>query len=284
MSLKVSLIGNGWILFALSMLIVLILVSCNKYYIKKGQIISPSSEILYGEYVKQSYRIGSSLLNFNIIYPENFDEGKKYPVLFFLHGAGERGNDNESQLTHGGDLIKAGANKHGVIAILPQCPTDEYWIEVLNTKDRPDGVRNFDPDVKHRPAPPLLRVMGLIKTFLDYEFVDKSRIYIAGLSMGGMGTFDLCWRMPDTFAAASAVCGAGSPKKASDFSELPMRIYHGEEDRIVSVDESIEMIDALKAAGGNPEVFLYPDVYHNSWDNAFAEPDFLTWMFKHRKQ
>ena len=101
--------------------------------------------------------------------------------------------------------------------------------------------------------------------------------------MGGMGIFDLCWRMQDLFAAASMICGAGAIKKASVFSDLPIRIFHGDEDKIVSVEKSLEMIEALKEAGGNPEVFIYPDVYHNSWDNAFEEPDFLSWFFKHQK-
>ena len=124
----------------------------------------------------------------------------------------------------------------------------------------------------------------MIEEFKTKDFVDKDRLYIAGLSMGGMGTFDLLWRMPNTFAAASVICGAGSTEKAKEFAHTPIRIFHGEEDVVVSVDESKEMIAALKEAGGNPEVFFYPEVNHNSWDNAFAEEDFLTWMFAKRRK
>ncbi len=278
MNLKLAFSSESWMLILVSLAIILLITSC--YSKNKGPF---SEEIEEGVYLKRKFKAKKGILNYRIYYPQGFDETKKYPVLLFLHGAGERGDDNEAQLTHGGELIQKGMDEHQGIAIFPQCPENNYWIDLLDVEDRPDGVRDFEPDVKNPPSVALTKVIELLEKFTDQSYVDKSRIYVTGLSMGGMGTFDLCWRMPDMFAAAAAVCGAGSPIKAHKFVNLPIRIFHGDEDGVVSVDESLEMIAELEALGGSPESFIYPGVNHNSWDNAFAEPDYLSWFFKHSK-
>lgn len=240
-----------------------------------------------GTYAKKTFdyesaSLGKQTLNYNYLLPDGFKKDGKYPLLVFLHGAGERGNDNSAQLKHGGELIKAAANKYQFIALFPQCPQEDYWIKTLEVENRKDGIRNFEPDTEN-PSNALSMVMHLLEAELDKVYVDPARVYVAGLSMGGMGTFDLCWRMPTTFAAAVAICGAGSVEKAKDFAELPIRIYHGEEDAVVSVDESLEMAEALEKAGGTPELIIYPGVNHDSWENAFLEPDFITWLLEHKR-
>lgn len=279
--MKIGFVHEGLLLILICFVVLLIITSCTS---KSNRYNLPSiSEIKTGVYLKEVFKTKNGDLNYRVFYPEGFDAEKKYPVLLFLHGAGERGDDNEAQLTHGGELIKKGMNLHHSIAIFPQCPEDKYWIDLLDVGDRADGIRDFEPDVKNPPSEAMSKVITLMKKFTEQSYVDKSRVYVAGLSMGGMGTFDLCWRMPNMFAAAMAVCGAGSPVKAFKFSQLPIRIFHGDMDEIVSVEESLEMIAVLEELGGSPEAFIYPGVNHNSWDNAFAEPDFLSWLYKHKK-
>lgn len=236
-----------------------------------------------GVYLKKTFETSNGVLNYRILYPKGFDKSKKYPVLLFLHGAGERGNDNEAQLVHGSDLIKKGMDIHQSIAIFPQCPKADYWASLKEVEDSEGGPRDFEMAIDGPPTDAMARVIELMKSEKDKSYVDKSRIYVAGLSMGGMGTFDLCWRMPDMFAAAGIICGAGSAEKAGVLSQMPLRIFHGDQDQVVSVEESYDMVKSIKAAGGNPEVFIYPEVNHNSWDNAFAEPDFLSWFYKYNK-
>lgn len=282
MTLKISFGSMAWIIGFIFLFLLVVIVSCkSKKSVNRMQF--STDKIEKGVYLKKIYLAKAGNLNYNIIYPSGFDAEKKYPLLLFLHGAGERGDDNEAQLTHGGDLIKKESNINQFIALLPQCPKDEYWIDVVEIEDIEDDSSNFEPDVNAPASYALSMVIELMKSFTKEKYIDQSRVYVAGLSMGGMGTFDLCWRMPEMFAAANMICGAGSPEKAKVFSDLPIRIFHGEEDGIVSVEKSLEMIEALKEIGGNPEVFIYPDVYHDSWFNAFDEPDFMTWMLKYKK-
>lgn len=279
MALKISLGSVGWLIGLIFLFLLMVIVSC-----RSKKFVFSIDKIEKGVYLKKVYPAKKGKLNYNIIYPVGFDPEKKYPLLLFLHGVGERGDDNEAQLKHGGDLVKKGANNHQFIALLPQCPDDEYWIDVLEIETMEDDIRNFEPDINAPPSFALSMVMELMESFTKERYIDQSRVYVSGLSMGGMGTFDLCWRMPEMFAAANMICGAGSTEKAKVFSDLPIRIFHGAKDGVVLVEKSLEMIEALKEAGGNPEVFIYPEVYHDSWFNAFEEPDFLTWMLQYKKQ
>lgn len=260
----------------------MVLLTAFKAEHRKEQI-SKTLQMKTGEYLAKKFKARKGELNYRILYPNGFDENKKYPILLFLHGSGERGDDNEAQLKHGGEMIRKGMETHNGIVIFPQCPQEDFWIRILEVENGPDGTRSFVPDVESPPSDAMQMVIELMEDMKQKSYVEKSRIYVGGLSMGGMGTFDLCWRKPDLFAAAVPICGAGAPAKADQFVNLPMRVYHGADDQAVPVEESLKMIDALKRLGGNPESFIYPGVNHNSWDNAFAEPDFLEWIFKQQK-
>ena len=231
-----------------------------------------------GKYLRKVFKTPSGDLNYRIFYPENFDPSKEHPLLLFMHGAGERGNDNEAQLVHGSGLIAKGMNKYNAIAIFPQCPKEDYWVEIT-AYEGSKGGRNFDIDVGNGPTEALEKVMALVNKMKKTDYIDTRKIYVGGLSMGGMATFDLLWRMPRTFAAAMPICGAGAPEKVNYMKSVPIRIFHGEEDGVVPVQKSRQMQEAIETAGGNPETFYYPGVNHDSWTNAFAENDFLSWMF-----
>lgn len=222
-------------------------------------------------------------LNYRILWPENFSEDASYPLVLFLHGAGERGSDNQSQLVHGSSLFINSENrsKFPAIVIFPQCPKGDYWANVAVDRSEKGVELEFDTD--KGPTRPLSLVMELLKEQLEKSYVDKERVYVAGLSMGGMGTFEILSRMPNTFAAAIPICGAGDEGLVGKYAHIPMWIFHGAKDNVVSPLYSIEMVEAIVEAGGFPNFTLYENANHNSWDPAFDEPDFLNWLFSKRR-
>lgn len=232
-----------------------------------------------------SYISKHDTLAYRFIFPENFDPKKKYPVILVLHGAGERGNDNEAQLKFGpklflNDTIRA---KYPAIVIFPQCPKDGWWSNVQIKQDSA-GKSKFNFVEGGEPTPAMKSLLGLIDQWLDKPFVDKHRMYVGGLSMGGMGTFELLRRRPDLFAAAFPICGGDNGQNAKIYAKkIPLWIFHGAKDHVVPADHSIAMVNAIRAAGGNPKFTLYPNDDHNSWDDAFAEPGLLSWLFSHQK-
>ena len=218
------------------------------------------------------------------MYPHDFDVNGNYPLLIFLHGAGERGSDNEAQLVHGSQLFRDSLKKYPAVVIFPQCPKEDYWVPLHDRGKDWEGKRIFDVDVSGSPSASLQKVMELIEDQQAKSYIDKSRIYIAGLSMGGMGTFDLLWRMPNAFAAAIPICGVGTPKKAELMKDTPMWIFHGKEDRVVASHYSVKMLFAVQKKHGIAKISMYPGVDHNSWEKAFAEPKLLSWLFSKRRE
>lgn len=221
-------------------------------------------------------------LNYRILYPENYDPAQLYPVILFLHGAGERGADNEAQLVHGGDMFASHANRtqYPAIVIAPQCPADKWWVTYTRPSDN-GGERFFPPSAAITPE--LAAVKELLDSYIGKGAVDTKRIYITGLSMGGIGTFDLVCRYPDLFAAASPICGGGNVQRLSRYKgRTAFSIYHGDSDRTVDVRFSRDAYKALQTAGAEVRYKEYPGVDHNSWDNVFAEPDYIGWMYGHK--
>ena len=235
-----------------------------------------------GVYEKKQFFHDGAVLHYRILYPENYDAAIKYPVILFLHGAGERGNNNEGQLKHGGSFFADAANraKHPAIVVVPQCPVNDFWARItLNFKDDDTLGRLVFPGNL-----PVGKTLGLVSKLMDSlaagKDVNPKKIYIGGLSMGGMGTFEMLWRKPHFFAAAFAICGGGNPEKVSDYgSGFPVWVFHGDKDPTVKVGNSRQMVNALKKAGAKVKYTEYPGVAHNSWDNAFAEPGLLDWLF-----
>ncbi|MGL4331323.1 MAG: prolyl oligopeptidase family serine peptidase, partial [Bacteroidales bacterium] len=126
-------------------------------------------------------------------------------------------------------------------------------------------------------------VKELLDTYLSRPDVDKKRVYIIGLSMGAMGTYDLVSRFPELFAAAVPVCGTVNPKRLAKAKDVSFRIFHGDADGVVPVEGSREAYKALKKAGANVEYMEYPGCNHGSWNPAFNEPDFMQWLFRQKK-
>lgn len=220
-------------------------------------------------------------LPYRILFPDDFDPALPYPLILFLHGSGERGNDNEKQLIHGGSFFSADTNRQNypAIVLFPQCPTDSTWDNVSFSYDS-DGKRLFSFNPAGEPTLPLQLVMQLLDSLLNESWVDTKRIYLGGLSMGGMGTFELLYRKPEIFAAAFPICGGGNPNLINEkVSSVEVWAFHGQDDTVVPPELSENMINAFLQAGAKARLTLYPGVGHNAWDFVFPEPDLLPWLF-----
>lgn len=213
--------------------------------------------------------------------PQDMNLRKKYPLVIFMHGAGERGDDNESQLKHGGQMFLNPVNldKYPAYVIFPQCPGKSFWARPSFMK------RGMSSEQSNGISPVLGAVKELIDEYLALPTVDPARVYIMGLSMGGMATFDMVCRFPEMFAAAVPICGAVDPERLEAAKDVKFRIYHGDADPTVPVECSRMAYRKLKAVGADVEYIEYPGCAHASWTPAFNEPDFLEWVFaqKNRK-
>ena len=215
------------------------------------------------------------------MYPIEYDHTKSYPVVLFLHGSGERGSDNEQQLKHGSTIFTNESNrkKFPAIIIFPQCPTQQSWVNFeRTTKDK------FRFIVDNKPTKPLMLAKKLLEMYKRTEAIDSKRIYILGLSLGGMGTYDLICRYPKTFAAAIPICGAVDVDRLKTCPNMPIRIYHGSNDTAVSPEYSQNAYSKLKAIGSKKVDYIeFSNIGHDSWNLAFADPNFLIWLFEKRK-
>lgn len=236
------------------------------------------------KYEQRTFIQGKDTLAHRILFPENFNPKYKYPIVFFLHGAGERGDDNYKQLTHGAKLfLKDDIRKQfPAIVVFPQCPTDSYWANVIFTKDT-SGKRIFNFQEGGKATMAMQALLGIIDHITGKPYADKKRVYAGGLSMGGMGTYELLRRRPKLFAAAFAICGGDNVANVQKYSHVPLWIFHGEQDNVVPVSLSTALSDQLKVLGKPVKLTLYPEANHNSWDSAFAEPGLLPWLFSNHK-
>lgn len=234
------------------------------------------------QFLKKEFSSEGVTLPYRILYPEGYEASRKYPLVMVLHGAGERGSDNEKQLVHGSRLFLDSVmrQKYRAIVVFPQCPASGYWSSVAIDRNKVPLALSFDYS---RPiTQPLQQAMDLVKQLIQDESVDKRRVYITGLSMGGMGTFEAVHRFPKRFAAALPICGGGDTAHYGKV-KTPFWIFHGADDAVVGVEHSRSMVEKLKDLRMKVRYTEYPGVNHNSWDSAFAEPDFLKWMFAKKK-
>jgi predicted peptidase len=221
---------------------------------------------------------------YRVLYPENFNPEERYPLVLFLHGRGESGRDNEKQLTYGARLFLKDTlrTNYPAIVVFPQCPTDSYWSNVLIQTDN-TGKRNFTFMKGGDPTPAMRALLELTGSLTDKPYVDKDRVYVGGLSMGGMGTYELLRRKPKLFAAAFAICGGDHVANVKKYRKVPLWVFHGAKDNVVPLAFSESVVQALRRKGAKVNFTVYPNADHNSWDAAFAEPALLPWLFIHSK-
>ena len=212
-------------------------------------------------------------LRYRLLAPPTLELGKKYPLVVFLHGAAERGDDNVTQLKHGAPAFAKpeAREKFPAFVFAPQCPKDKKWVETVWS-----GTKGTAPA---DPGPMETCVLAAVESLLNEFPIDRDRVYVTGISMGGFATWDLVTRYPDRFAAAVPVCGGGDREKASVAKRVPVWAFHGLEDKVVVPARSQEMIAGVRAAGGKAVLTEYPGVAHDSWTFAFSEPNLLPWIF-----
>jgi predicted peptidase len=247
-------------------------------------IVSMASAQDSSLYKRAQFVYGKDTLNYRILYPSDYDVDKKYPLILVLHGAGERGSDNNAQLVHGSKLFLDSAIRKDFPAfvVFPQCPADDFWANIKREPGTKDSLGGFGFISSPRPRKALGLVSALMDSIAQTPQINTKKMYIGGLSMGGMGTFELLWRKPKFFAAAFPICGGGDPAKVYIYADnFPGWIVHGDADPVVPVSNSRVMVNALRKAGAKVKYSEYKGVGHDSWNNAFAEKDLLKWLFEH---
>jgi predicted peptidase len=216
-----------------------------------------------GTQVPQSFKkkiVRTVGLDYLVYLPKEYgkDRNMKWPLLLFLHGAGERGSDVNKVKVHGPPKLVAAGQDLPFIVVSPQCPEGQWWDEVaLNAL--------------------------LDQAMKDYR-VDADRVYLTGLSMGGFGTWALGSAHPERFAALAPICGGGEPRAARRLRNVPVWAFHGAKDSTVPLQSGQEMVDALKAAGGNVKFTVYPEADHDSWTETYNNPELYKWLLAQKRQ
>jgi len=191
---------------------------------------------------------------------------KRWPLILFLHGAGERGSDVWKVATHGPPKHVADNPDFPFIVVSPQCPEGSIWSN--------DAL------------------LALLEEISRGYAVDERRVYLTGLSMGGYGAWDLALTHPEKFAAVVPICGGGqlislllvSPEKAEALKSLPIWAFHGAKDNVVPPAESQRMVDAVKRAGVREvKLTIYPEAQHDSWTETYNNPELYQWLLQHER-
>lgn len=200
--------------------------------------------------------------------PADYDakSGKKWPLMLFLHGAGERGTNIWQVAVHGPPKIVREKKDFPFIVVSPQCPPGQRWDN--NT------------------------LLGLLDEVIGSHAVDTNRVYLTGLSMGGYGTWSLGLAYPEKFAAIAPICGGGDPiavylgdaRKAAALKSLPIWVFHGAKDSVVRLQESERMVEAVKRVGNQGVKFtIYPEAEHDSWTETYNNPELYKWLLEHKR-
>lgn len=193
--------------------------------------------------------------NYLLYLPRDYQtQDIEFPLVLFLHGSGERGNDIEKVKTHGPPKLVNEGTEFPFILVSPQCPDHMFWnVDILSAL--------------------------LDEIEANYK-VDKNRIYLTGLSMGGHGTWNLALHQPDRFAAIAPVCGWSNPEEACRISHIPAWVFHGAKDFLVPLKSSEEMVNALKECEADVQFTVYPDVTHDSWTETYNNEEFYNWLLE----
>jgi predicted peptidase len=210
---------------------------------------------------------------YRLFVPASYDKKKKYPLVLWLHGGAGRGRDNSRQISEGNQIGShvwtepRNQMKHPCFVLAPQCPPNEVWATVATAE----------------PTKQMQLVLELLKDLQKEFSIDPQRLYVAGQSMGGFGTWSVITQHPGLFAAAIPICGGGDVSKASRLIETPIWAFHGEKDEAVSVSRSRQMIETIKQAGGKPRYTECKDAGHVIWEKVFSEPELLSWTFAQKR-
>jgi len=196
-------------------------------------------------------------MSYLLALPKGNGRAGRWPLVLFLHGAGERGRDLELVKKYGPPKLVAQGRDFPFILVSPQCPSEQWWrTDVLN---------------------------ALLDEVIARHEVDEDRVYVTGLSMGGFGTWSLAIETPERFAAVAPICGGGFPYLAFRMKKVPVWAFHGADDEVVPLYESERMVTAVNEAGGRARLTVYPDVGHDAWTQTYENPALYDWLLSHRR-
>jgi len=184
---------------------------------------------------------------------------RKWPLLVFFHGRGERGTDLDQLKRHGLPRLLAEGKTLPFVVVAPQCTEDVYWW-------------NY-------PA-----LDAFVDDMIERYRIDATRVYLTGNSMGGFATWALAQYKPERYAAIAPICGGGDVRLAANLHDLPIWAFHGTKDEVIPASRTTEMIAAIRAAGGSPKLTLYRGVNHDSWTRTYGNPALYTWLLSHRRK
>ena len=242
----------------------------------RGPIRADEPEVFTAETYRNAR---NQTMPYRLFTPPAYEKKNQYPLVVWLHGGAGRGSNNRNQISFGNVLgahvwtTPENQTKHPCFVVAPQCPDNEVWSDVRDPVTNPIGGE---------PSASLLLALEILRDLENKFRIDVRRLYVAGQSMGGFGTWSLIEAYPNMFAAAIPLCGGGDPTQATKLTKIPIWAFHGAKDETVSVEGSRSMIAAIRKAGGNPKYTEYPDVSHDVWTKAFNEPELLPWVFDQR--
>ncbi len=241
-------------------------------------MIDSQIEKLYASRTVPVSALAGGTYPYRLMEPAGGQSGQLFPLVVYLHGAGERGSDNEAQLRYLPSWLATEDHraKYPCHLLAPQCRANTYWVETPRALDR------CAPRVE--PGPMMQAVLAAIDDVLASFPIDKHRLYLTGLSMGGYGSWDLGTRAAERWAAVAPICGGGDELYADRLVNVPVWAWHGNADDVVPVSRSRVMIDAVRAAGGAPRYTELAGVGHDSWTPAYTSGELLDWMFAQRKE
>lgn len=226
-----------------------------------GLLAFPTSQALASDAGQQKpaefHRTNKVTTKYLLYLPKDYDQKNLWPVLLFLHGIGERGDNLDLVKKHGPPKLIAGGKQFPFIVVSPQCPNGHWWETAELT--------------------------ALLDEIAARYKVDQDRTYLTGLSMGGFGTWWLAAYQPNRFAAIVPICGGGDLSSAKRIAHIPAWVFHGGKDPTVPLAMSQKMVEALKKSGGNPKFTIYPEAGHDSWTKAYNTPELYEWLLLQKR-
>lgn len=211
--------------------------------------------------VRDGEQTPADTLRYLIHLPEDYDADpdRRWPLVLFLHGAGERGSELDLAAVHGPPKLADAGHEFPFVLVTPQCPESSQWIAELST------------------------LSGLLDEVMEAHRIDPARVAVTGLSMGGYGTWSLAVRYPDRFAAIAPICGGMWLQSAAPLQNTPVWAFHGDADEVVPISATEQIVTELRSVGADVRFTRYPGVGHDSWTETYENPEFYDWMLSHRR-
>ena len=224
-----------------------------------GLFVLSGSQISAGESQK-SCKLDRTIkvtMQYLLYLPKDYDQKPSWPLMLFLHGAGERGDELQLVTKHGPPKLIVAGKPFPFIVVSPQCPKGQSW--------------------------EAFELTALLDEIGEKYKVDQDRIYVTGMSMGGFGTWALAARLPNRLAAIVPICGGGDPFMAKRIAHIPAWVFHGARDKAVPLERSQKMVEVLKKNGSNVRFTIYPDAGHDAWTETYANPQVYEWLLQQKR-